>query len=135
MPICEFSYPTPSVGNIKTHVVVGDINDLIYYDLIIPQFVSQLKVRCLRTFIHPTVFCNQVFENMYYISVEKRKFRDITIQVFDTVGNPIAFKSNKKPAKVVLHFQRVWRAMYINTALTSSTFIPNYGSACTVLST
>ena len=74
--ICEFSCPPPSVGNIKPHVVEGDKNALIYCDLITPQFVSQLKVRCLRTFIHPTAFCNRVFENLYYISAEKRTFRD-----------------------------------------------------------
>ena len=69
--ICEFSCPPPTVGNIKPPMVVGDTNALIYCDLITSQFVSQLKVRCLRTFIHPAVFCNQIFENPYYIQVEK----------------------------------------------------------------
>jgi len=89
---------------------------LIYCDLIVPQFVGHSKVRCLRTFIlpttfcnevvQPTAFCNEVFENLYYVPVEKRAFRDITILIIDTVGNPIAFPDRKTPAKVVLHFRR-----------------------------
>ena len=70
--------PPPNLGTIKTHVPMGDTNALIY-DLTSQQFVRTLKVRCLRTFIHPTAFCNQVFENLYYLSLEKRTFRNITI--------------------------------------------------------
>ena len=51
MAIYEFSCPTPSVDNIKPHVVVGDTNALIYCDFITAQFVSLLKVWILRTFI------------------------------------------------------------------------------------
>ena len=97
--ICEFSCPPPCVGNIKLHVVLGDTNALIYCDLITPRFVNQLNVRCLRTFIHTTASCNQVFENLYYIWVEKQKFRDITMQVFDIVGNPIALKISMTPRR------------------------------------
>jgi len=79
----------------------------IYCELLIPQFVSQFKVRCVRTFIYPTVFCIHVYENFYYISVEKRMFRQITIQVFDTAGDNVAFNSSKTSAKFVLHFRRV----------------------------
>ena len=67
--IYEFSCPPPTVGTITPHVVIVNTNVLIYCDLIIPQFVGQLKVRCLRTFIYPTVFCNHVFENLYYLAV------------------------------------------------------------------
>ena len=99
--------PPPSVGSIQPHVVVGDAVALIYCDLITPQFVSQLNVCYLNTFIHPTTFCNQVFENLYCISVEKRTFRQITVQVFDTAGKSIAFKNRKTPANFVLHFRGV----------------------------
>jgi len=51
--------------------------------------------------MHPTAFCNQVFENLYYISVKKIRSREITLRVFDTTEIPIAFKSSKTPAKVV----------------------------------
>ena len=52
-------------------------------------------------------FCNEVFENLYYVPVEKRTFRDITILIIDTAGNPIAFQDSKTPAKFVLHIRRV----------------------------
>ena len=35
-------------------------------------------------------FCNEVFENLYYVPVEMRTFRNITILI-TAVGNPIAF--------------------------------------------
>ena len=117
LALCEFSCPPPKVDSQKPHAVFYDTNALIYCDLIAPQFVSHSKVRCLRTFIpptafcnevvQPTAFCNEVFENLYYVPVEKRSFRDITILIIDTAGNPIAFPDSKTPAKVVLHFRRV----------------------------
>ena len=116
LALCEFSCPPPNVGTLKHHSVFYDTNALIYCDLITPQFVSHSKVRCLRIYnpptafcnedIHPIAFCNEVFENLY-LPVEKRTFRDITILIIDTVGNPIAFPDSKTPAKVVLHFRRV----------------------------
>ena len=115
--LCEFSCPPPKVGSQKPHAVFYDTNALIYYDLIASQFVSHSKVRCLRTFIpptafcneavHPKAFCNEVFENLYYVPVEKRTFRDVTILIVDTVGKPIVFADSKTLAKVALHFQRV----------------------------
>ena len=115
--LCEFSCPAPTVGSQKPHAVFYDTNVLIYCDLIAPHFVSHSMVRCLRIFIppttfykedvQPTAFCNELFENLYYVPVEKRSFRDITVLMIDTVGNPIAFPENKTPAKVVLNIQRV----------------------------
>jgi hypothetical protein len=117
MALCEFSCPTPKVGTQKPYAVFYDKNALIYCDLIAPQFVSHFKVRCLRTFIpptafcnevvQPTAFCNEVFENLYYVLVEKRTFRAITILIIDSVMNTFAFPDSKTPAKVVLHFRRV----------------------------
>ena len=88
----------PKVDSQKPHAVFYDTNALIYCDLIAPQFVSHSKVPCLRTFIPPTAFCNEVvqptafynkvFENLYYLPVEKRKkIRDITILIIDTAAN------------------------------------------------
>jgi hypothetical protein len=115
--LCEFSCPSPKAGSKKPHSVFYDTNGLIYCDLTALQFVRHSKFRCLRTFIPPTAFCNEVvqptalcnevFENLYYVPVEKRSFRYITILVVDTVGYPIAFPDSKTPAKVVLHFRRV----------------------------
>jgi len=64
--LCEFSCPPPNVGSLKSHEVVGDTNAMIYFNFKTPQIVSHLKVRCLRIFIHPTVFCNHIFENMLH---------------------------------------------------------------------
>ena len=129
----------------KTHAVFYDTNDLIYCDLIVPQFVGHSKVRCLRTFIlpttfcnevvQPTAFCNEVFENLYYVPVEKRAIRDITILIIDTLGNPFAFPNSKTPAKYVFHFRRVPQLLYIITSPTSSAFIPNCGTIGTEIST
>jgi len=117
MALCEFSCPPPKVGTQTPNAVFYDTNALIYCDVIAPQFVSHSKVRCLRTFIsptaycnevvHPTAFCNEVFENLYYVPVEKRTFRDFTILIIDTVEEPIAFPDSKTPANVVLQFRRV----------------------------
>jgi len=115
--LCEFSCPPPNVGSQKPPAVLYDTNAIIYCYLIASQFVSYSKFRCLRTFIpptafcnkviEPTAFCNEVFENLYYVPVEKRAFRDITILVIHTVGNAIAFTDSKTPARVVLHFRRI----------------------------
>ena len=83
----------------------------------------------------------------------------MTIQVFDTACDKVAFKTNKTSAKVVLHFRRVRQlysftnmtfilfgkqskanifdaeCIYINISSTSSGFIPNCEFACTVPST
>ena len=74
--------------------------------LITPQFMSEKRVRCLRTYIHPTAFCNHVFENVYYVPIERQMFRDIRIKIADPSGNPIAFKDSMTTAKVVLNFRR-----------------------------
>ena len=107
--VCEFSCPPPKTGTIAAHVVIGTTNAIFYCNLICPQFVGSKKVRCLRTFIHPSVYCNLVFENPYYRPLEHRTFRDISISVMVTSGRRVAFKDNHTPAKVVLHFRRVLR--------------------------
>ena len=106
--LCEISCPPPDVGALNPKVVVGDAHALIYCTLIIPQLVSEKKVPCIRIYIHLTAFCNHVCENVYYQPVEKRNFRDIRIKIADRFGNPTPFKDSKTPAKVVLHFRRVF---------------------------
>jgi hypothetical protein len=117
--LCEFSCSPPKVGTQKPHAVFYDTNALIYCELITPQFVSHSKIRCLRTFIphtpfcneivQPTAFCKELFEYLYYVRVEKRTFRDVRILIIDTAGNPIAFPDSKIPAKAVLHFRRIFQ--------------------------
>jgi hypothetical protein len=105
--LCEFSCPPPKTGTVKPIDVIGDTNGLIYCDLITPQFVGSNRVRCLRTFIHPSKHCDQTFENVYYMPVEKRTFQDISILITNLKGANIAYKSGDVPTKVVLHFRRV----------------------------
>ena len=48
--LCELC-PPPKAGTQKPHAIFYDTNALIYYDLITPQFISDPKVRSLKTFI------------------------------------------------------------------------------------
>jgi len=65
--LCEFSCPPPKSGTLKSVEVVGETNALVYCDLITQQFVGNNYVRCLRTFIHPSKYCDQTFKNVYYV--------------------------------------------------------------------
>jgi hypothetical protein len=105
--ICKVTCPPPIVGTLRSNVLVGDTNVLIYCNLIAPQFVGGNLVRCLRTFISPTHHCQQVFETVYYVPVEKRRFQDIRIELLNLEGKRVNFRDRKTPVKVVLHFRRV----------------------------
>jgi len=105
--LCEFSCPRQKPTNMKPIEVIGETNALIYCDLITPQFVGSDYVRCLRTFIHPSKFCEHRFNNVYYVPVQKRSFQDISILIKDIKGKNINFKAGAVPTKAVLHFRRV----------------------------
>ena len=68
--VCEFTYPPNNVGTFKHMLLVGDTTGLIYCDLISPQYVGSVLVRCLRTFIYPDYYARHIFENVYYMPVE-----------------------------------------------------------------
>ena len=53
--LCDISQPPNTVGTLKSVEVVGDTTALVYCDLILPQDVGKCLVRCLRTFILPTI--------------------------------------------------------------------------------
>ena len=74
--LCEFSCPPQKSGTLKP-VEVGETKALIYCDWITPQFMGDDYVRCLRTFIHPSKYCEHTFHNVYYVYVQKRSFQDI----------------------------------------------------------
>jgi len=105
--LCEFSCPPPKSGTFRPIEVIGEKNALIYCDLITPQFVGSSYVRCLRTFIHPSKYCEHAFHNIYYVPVEKRTFQDISIWIKDQKGKFLKLESSELPTKVVLHFRRV----------------------------
>jgi len=107
--VCEFSYPPNIVGTFKQKTVVGDTTGLIYCDLISPQYVGRALDRSMRTFIYPSLSGQHVFDNVYYLPVEKRMFKSIRIDILQLTGKPVDFKSTTTPSKVVLHFRRVSR--------------------------
>jgi hypothetical protein len=95
--LCEISFPPPKAGTLKPTDVVGEINGLIYCDLITPQCVGSDRVRCLRTFIHPSKHCDHTFKNVYYMPVEKRTFQEINILIANLKGANINYKSVDVP--------------------------------------
>ena len=105
--LCEFTYPPNNVGTFKQMLLVGDTTGLIYCDLISPQYVGNVLVRCLRTFIYPDYYARHIFDTVYYMPVEKRTIKNIRIEILQLTGKPVPFKSSKTPSMVVLHFRRV----------------------------
>ena len=87
--------------------VISTTNVLSYCDLITPQFVGTENVRILRTIICPTQLGNDLFQNVYYLPVERTLFQDIRIELRVSDGGPAAFEVSVIPTKVVLHFRRV----------------------------
>jgi len=67
-------------------------------------------VRFFRTFniIMPEDYSGEYqFENVYYVPVEKRMFRDIRIEILNLPGERVPFTDGKTPLKDVLYFRRV----------------------------
>jgi hypothetical protein len=78
---------------------------LICCDLISPQFVGTSLVRCLRTYIYPSLTGQHEFENVYYLAVERRRINNIRIEILKPEGSKVVFKSGETPSKLVLHFR------------------------------
>jgi len=104
--VCEFTNPPNSVGTFKPTLLVCDTTGLIYCDLISPQYVGKILVRCLRTFIYPDFYAQHIFDNIYYMPVEKQTFKNIRKEILQSTGKSVPFKSSKTPSMVVLHFRR-----------------------------
>ena len=98
-------YHPPNVGKYRNIKTVGETNAFMDCDLISQQFVGDQYFRCLRTFIHPSTYCNNIFD-VYYMPVEKRRFEDIRIEILTLTGVPVSFTDSKKPTKTV-YFRRV----------------------------
>jgi len=105
--LCETSYPPNQVGTLKSVNVVGDTRVLANSDVISPQYVGRLLVRCLSTFICPTLHGEHIYDNIYYLPVEKRTIKNIRIEILQLTVKRVEFKSNKTPTKIVLRFRRV----------------------------
>ena len=105
--LCEFTCHPKDVGTFAgLDIISADIASL-YCDLISTQFVRRQYVRCLRTFVLPTTYSNTIFENVYYVPVEKRRFQGIRIEILRQRGEPPKLKASDVSTKVVLYFRRV----------------------------
>jgi len=71
----------------------------VYCDLIAPQLIGTTNVRCLRSFrIVPTDHDSEfLYENVYYVPVDKGTFRDIRIEILNLSGERITFRDSKTP--------------------------------------
>jgi hypothetical protein len=105
--VCEVSCHPYNVGTYANLKDMGVDAALIYCDVIAPQFVGSQYVRVLRTFIHPSTYCNHTFDNIYYVAVEKGRFQDIEIRLLRLDGRAVGFFPSATHVKIVLHFRRV----------------------------
>ena len=107
--LTELSYKAPNRQLMRGKVidVISSVNVLVYCDLISPQMVGTESVRLLRTIICPTQSGNHLFDNIYYLPVEKKLFQDIRIELREASDAPAALEAGIIPTKVVLQFRRV----------------------------
>lgn len=103
--ISEFACLSPKLGTFHGLDVVGETNDLYFSNFKSPQSVGSDYVRCLKTFIRPSNFCEHLFHTIFYSPVENRKFQDISIAILNLQGKPLPFQCDKMPTKVFLHFR------------------------------
>jgi hypothetical protein len=114
---CELSYPvTEQVYELGPLVdALDNLHALMYCNLIAPQLIGSAVIRYLRTIdiLHTNYGGEHLYENVYYVPVEKRTFRDIRIEMLYLSGDRIAFRDRKNPLKAVLHLQVVITNSYI----------------------
>jgi hypothetical protein len=60
--LCEFKCPASYVGTVQNLTIVGDQIGFIYCELISPQFVGDSLIRCLRTYVYPSLACQYEFK-------------------------------------------------------------------------
>ena len=85
---------------------IGNTKVLVDCNVIATPYVGSDMVRCLRTFIYPSTTCENLFDKIYYVPVEQRKFQEIRIVFLITNGKRVPFEESKVPTKVVLHFRK-----------------------------
>ena len=105
--LCEISYGGPSNELVKANTLVDKTMVLVYCDLVAPQFVANQNFRTLRIIHYPSIVGEHRFQNVYYLPVEKRVFRDINIQMRLMDGSTVPFEAGILPVKMVLPFRRV----------------------------
>jgi len=83
---------------------------LTYCTLISAHNVGYSTVRCMPTFVFSsTASCHHEFRNMYYVTVEQRRFQDVRIEFLTTEGLDITFEDSMTPTNVVLHFRKNYK--------------------------
>jgi hypothetical protein len=105
--LAELSCVPPARGALKPQVLVGSLTVLIYCDFISSHFVAGNLVRCLRSVIHPDQHCEFTFDQVFYLRVEKKTFKNIRIEILKLDGTLFNYKISENPVKLVLHFRRV----------------------------
>jgi len=109
--LCELTCPPPNIGVFARKnlpVVIGSETAFVYCDLIAPQVVGDSLVRCLRTYIFPSIDCQHHFQNVYYVPLEKSTIRNIRIEILTQDGKRVGFQDSATPVKIVLHFRPVF---------------------------
>jgi len=89
--------------------VIGDVNILVYCDLVTPQLVGSELGSVLRTIVTPSQTGQHLFSNIYYFPVERNDFTSIHLELtLVDHTRPIVFLDDETstPTKFVLHFQR-----------------------------
>jgi len=79
----------------------------VHCDLVAPQFVADQNLRTLQIIHFPSRDEERRFQNVYYLPVEKRVFRDINIQMRLMDGSTAPFEAGILPGKMVLRFRGV----------------------------
>jgi len=71
----------------------------VYCDVISPQYVGKSLVRCLRTFIYPTIYGEHVYDCVYYLPVEKHTIKNIRIEILQLTGKRVDLRVGRRPRK------------------------------------
>jgi hypothetical protein len=82
---------------------------------------------------HPSLPCQHIFENVYYLPVEKRSFQDIQIELL-TMDGERHFKRNSNAFKSTPTLSPHFRVTFKNTAVAQSSCSYNDTSASGILS-
>ena len=81
-------------------LLADNTDALVYCDLIALQLIGTNTVRFFRTFniIMPEDHGGEYqFENVYYVPVEKRMFRDIRIEILSLACERVPFTDSQTP--------------------------------------
>jgi hypothetical protein len=105
--ICDVSCPPPILGTGMPLITVGNTHVLVYCNVISAQFVGNDIVRCLSTFICPSTNCDNIFDKIYYVPVEQRKFQKIRSSFLKQTASEFLLKTTRSVQKLLIIFARI----------------------------